>query len=458
MKLYNSLTKSKQLFKPIKENQVGIYVCGMTVYDYCHIGHGRMFVVFDALVRFFRTQGLDVNYVRNITDIEDKIIKRAADNGETVEALTERTITSMHEDEVSLGCLSPNHEPRATDFIEQMLEMISTLVEMDYAYVAGSGDVCYRVEKFDQYGKLSNRKLKDLEAGSRVNVDEGKDNPLDFVLWKLSKPGEPSWPSPWGEGRPGWHIECSAMSKSLLGLPFDIHGGGIDLKFPHHENEIAQSEVACGCELSNFWMHNGHVQVNDEKMSKSLGNFLTIRDAVAQFNPEAVRYFLLSAHYRSPINFSVDTVNNAHAALTRYYTALRGLDLSGENVSTDYSERFTSALHDDFNVPVALAVAFEMASEINRSRDAGKLDLANQYGVELTTLMAMIGMGQSDPEAFLQGGASEDDVATIEALIKERITARTEKNWQRSDEIRDQLTAMGVVIEDGAGGTTWKKA
>lgn len=458
MKLYNSLANTKQTFKPINPNKVGIYVCGMTVYDYCHIGHGRMFVVFDAFIRFLRAKGLEVNYVRNITDIDDKIIKRAQENGETIDQLTERTIASMHEDEISLGCLAPNHEPRATQYIEQMLDMIQGLVNQGYAYVAGNGDVCYRVEKFDGYGKLSNRKLKDLEAGARIDINEGKENPLDFVLWKLSKPGEPSWPSPWGEGRPGWHIECSAMSKELLGLPFDIHGGGIDLLFPHHENEIAQSEVACGCQLSNYWMHNGHVQVNDEKMSKSLGNFLTIRDAVKQFDPEAVRYFLLSAHYRSPVNFSVDTVTNAHAALTRYYTALRDLDISNEYVQTEFSARFMAALEDDFNVPLALSVLFELVSEVNRQREAKELEQANQFASELVALAAILGIGQSDPVSFLQGDVADDQVAKIEALIAERTQARADKNWQRSDEIRDELAAMGIQIEDSAGGTTWKKA
>jgi len=457
MKLYNSLTKQVETFVPLQDNQINLYVCGMTVYDLCHIGHARVFVVYDAFVRFLRAQGLQVMFVRNITDIDDKIIKRAAENQESIEALTTRMIQFMHEDERALGLISPDVEPRATAYIPKMLEIIAALMEKDYAYVAGNGDVCYDVRKFKEYGKLSHRNLDELQAGARIEVEEGKRNPFDFVLWKLAKPSEPNWSSPWGAGRPGWHIECSAMASELLGQPFDIHGGGIDLKFPHHENEIAQSEAACDCHYVNTWMHVGHVQVDSEKMSKSLGNFLTIRDALAQYHSEVIRYFLLSAHYRSPLNFSKENMQNAQAALTRFYTTLRDVEVAAEHLKSEYSIKFIQALEDDFNTPAACAVLFDLTTEINRCREQGNFSRASVLANELKQLGNMLGILKENPNDFLKGHVSAADSSKIEALIVERNQARAAKDWARADAARDELVKMNIIIEDTPGGTIWRK-
>lgn len=455
LNIYNSLSKQKETFKPIKTGTVSLYVCGMTVYDYCHVGHARIFVVYDAWVKFLRHMGYNVTHVRNITDIDDKIILRANENKESYVELTQRFIQAMHEDEAALGVDRPDYEPRATNYVPQMIRLIGELQSKDYAYVAGNGDVCFRVQHFKEYGKLSNRNLEELQAGSRVEVNEGKENPLDFVLWKLAKPGEPSWPSPWGEGRPGWHIECSAMSSDLLGQPFDMHGGGIDLKFPHHENEIAQSEAACDCKLSNLWMHVGHVQMDSEKMSKSLGNFLTIRELLKKYSGETLRYFLLSGHYRSPINYTEENLNNALQALTRLYTALRGFPESTQFSGEDYRLEFESVLKDDFNTPQALAVLFEMARDINKLRDQQELEAASALGNSLRRLAKVLGFLQADPEQFLQGGS--DDVVKIEALIQQRKAARENKDWTLADQIRQQLDDLGISIEDTPQGTLWRK-
>jgi len=452
--IYNSLTKQKELLKPIKSEEISLYVCGMTVYDYCHIGHGRIFVVYDAWVKFMRSQGYKITYVRNITDVDDKIIKRANENKESTLELTQRFIQAMHEDEASLGVARPDYEPRATNYIPQMISLISTLQEKGYAYAAKNGDVCFRVENFKDYGKLSNRNLEELEAGARVEIHEGKENPLDFVLWKLAKPGEPSWPSPWGEGRPGWHIECSAMSSDLLGQPFDIHGGGIDLKFPHHENELAQSEAACDCPFVNCWMHVGHVQMDSEKMSKSLGNFLTIRELLKSHDGEVLRYFLLSGHYRSPISFSDENMSHALQALSRLYAAMRGLPETKKHSGEDYRLEFQSVLRDDFNTPQALSVLFDMAREINKLRDESELEKAAELANTLRDLAKILGFLQQDPEKFLQGKAHNP--AEIEALIEARRIARENKDWSKADEIRKQLDDLGISIEDTSKGTLWR--
>ncbi len=461
LNLYNSLTKQKEVFDSIKVGEVSLYVCGMTVYDYCHIGHARIFVVYDAWVRFLRHMGYKVNYVRNITDIEDKIIKRAAENQEPISDLTKRFIDAMHEDEAALGVQPPNQEPKATEFVTEMIDLIRELVDQDYAYVASNGDVYFNVHHFKEYGKLSHRKLDELLAGARIEVEEAKQSPLDFVLWKIAKPGEPSWESPWGAGRPGWHIECSAMSTKLLGQPFDIHGGGVDLKFPHHENEIAQSEAVHEHSFVNYWMHVGHVQTDSEKMSKSLGNFLTIRDALKSHSGEALRYFLLSGHYRSPINYTEENLANADQALKRFYTALRNLPKVNEIEGQEYRLRFESVLSDDFNVPEALAVLFDLVREINRFREHNEMEQAARLGKRLKTLGGVLGLLQQDPEAYFQGDLDSDK---IEALISARVDARKNKDWALADQIRNQLDGMGVVIEDfpvkdkpGVVMTSWRK-
>ena len=459
--IYNSLTRQKELFTPITPGKVRMYVCGMTVYDYCHLGHARVLVAFDVAVRYLRACGYQVTYVRNITDIDDKIIQRAVQNGEDFTALTARFIEAMHEDSAALGVLPPDIEPRATQSIEDIVAMIATLVDKGYAYEAGNGDVYYDVSRFTTYGGLSGEQQEDLRAGARVEVDEAKDDPLDFVLWKAAKPGEPSWPSPWGAGRPGWHIECSAMSTRCLGDHFDIHGGGMDLKFPHHENEIAQSEAATGHKFVNVWMHNGFVRVNEEKMSKSLGNFFTVREILTRYRPEEVRYFILASHYRSPLNYTEDNLDQARAALARLYTALRGLPAT-EQTDAEYQQRFNAAMDDDFNSAEALSVLFSLANDCNRVRAVDPAR-AERLAATLRHLGGLLGFLQDDPDSYLQGvpvagsGQSGPDAAQIEVLIAQRLAARQAKNWAESDRIRDLLKAQGVVLEDGAQGTTWRR-
>ncbi len=458
LKLYNTLTRQKETFTPLQPGKIGIYVCGMTVYDDCHIGHGRMLVVFDMIIRFLRAQGIEVTYVRNITDIDDKIIRRATENGESIETLTERYIARMHEDEKALWNLPPDQEPRATQHISHMLDLISQLLDKNCAYVAEDGDVYYDVTRFPNYGALAHQHLEQLEAGARVEVAEVKRNPFDFVLWKLAKPGEPAWDSPWGQGRPGWHIECSAMSMHCLGSQFDIHGGGIDLVFPHHQNEIAQSEGVTDRRFVNYWLHNGHIQINQEKMSKSLGNFFTLRDVLSQYEGEVVRYFLLASHYRSPINYSDENLESAQAALTRFYTAIRGLPSAEEGNIEAFETFFLEAMEDDFNTPVALAVLFDLVREINRLRQEDKILEAAGKAQGLRRLAGMLGLLQREPEQFFTGQTQQSlDVSQIEQLIEARRIARANKNWAEADRLRDELTALGVMIEDTAQGTLWRR-
>jgi len=461
--LHNSLSRKKEVFTPIIPGQVGMYVCGMTVYDYCHLGHARVLVVFDVVTRWLRASGYQVTYVRNITDIDDKIIKRAQDNGEPFTALTDRFIRAMHEDSAALGVLPPDHEPRATEYVGNMLNMIQGLIERGHAYPAANGDVYYAVQSFANYGQLSGKSLEDLRAGERVEVDPNKRDPMDFVLWKAVKPGEPSWPSPWGAGRPGWHIECSAMGSDLLGKHFDIHGGGQDLQFPHHENEIAQSEGAHDCKFVNYWLHNGFVRVDEEKMSKSLGNFFTIREVLQKYDAEVVRFFILRAHYRSPLNYSDQHLDDARAALTRLYTALRGFDAvaAAPDWNNAYATRFKSAMDDDFNTPEALAVLFDVASEVNRLRHVEPEKAALMAGL-LKSLASVLGLLERDPEQFMQAGVISEvgngfDAEHIEMLIAERLAARKMKDFKRSDAIRDELKAAGVILEDGPQGTLWRR-
>ncbi len=458
LSIYNTLSKTKEIFKPLKDKQVRIYVCGMTVYDYCHIGHARVMVAFDVVTRWFCHLGYEVTYVRNITDIDDKIINRANQNSEPFTALTARMIEAMHEDEAKLSVLPPDQEPRATDYIQGMQQMINTLVTKDYAYAPGNGDVYYRVGKFKDYGKLSRKKVEDLRSGARVEVDEAKQDPVDFVLWKGAKEGEPSWLSPWGKGRPGWHIECSVMSTCCLGETFDIHGGGPDLIFPHHENEIAQSEATTGKTYAKTWMHAGAVRVDGEKMSKSLGNFFTIRDVLAKYPAEVVRYLLVASHYRSPINYSEDNLKEAYAALERFYIALKDLPIAKVvDDKNNYIARFTLAMNDDFNTPEACSILFDMAREINRLKPTD-LTAAASLGAQLKQLGGLLGVLQLNPEDFLQANThnTEVDTAKVESLIQARLQARNDKNWAESDRIRDQLKEMGVIIEDSKNGTTWR--
>jgi len=456
LKIYNTLAREKQTFKPIVAGKVSMYVCGMTVYDFCHLGHARVMVVFDMVSRWLRASGYDVTYVRNITDIDDKIIKRAHENNETIAQLTQRFIDAMDEDSAKLGVIRPDIEPKATEFVDGMLGMIAALVEKGFAYPATNGDVFYAVNKFEGYGKLSGKSLEDLRAGERVEVDSFKRDPMDFVLWKAAKPGEPSWDSPWGKGRPGWHIECSAMSSHHLGRHFDIHGGGQDLQFPHHENEIAQSEAAHShdgkpCQMVNYWMHNGFVRVDDEKMSKSLGNFFTIRTVLEKYDAEVVRFFILRAHYRSPLNYSDQHLDDARSALTRLYTALRGAEVVDAAVDWLHPQaaRFKAAMDDDFNTPEALAVLFDLANEVNRTKDAESLRL-------LKGLASVLGLLQRNPDAFLQGEA--DGALDVEALIQARLAAKKNKNFTEADAIRKQLAEAGIVLEDTPQGTTWRRA
>jgi len=456
LKIYNTLAREKQTFKPIVAGKVSMYVCGMTVYDYCHLGHARVMVVFDMVSRWLRASGYDVTYVRNITDIDDKIIKRANENNETIAQLTQRFIDAMDEDSAKLGVIRPDIEPKATEFVDGMLKMIAALVEKGFAYPAANGDVFYAVNSFPGYGKLSGKSLEDLRAGERVEVDAFKKDPMDFVLWKAAKPGEPSWDSPWGKGRPGWHIECSAMSAHHLGQHFDIHGGGQDLQFPHHENEIAQSEAAHShdgkpCQMVNYWMHNGFVRVDDEKMSKSLGNFFTIRTVLEKYDAEVVRFFILRAHYRSPLNYSDQHLDDARSALTRLYTALRGANVENSVIDWRHPQaaRFKDAMDDDFNTPEAFAVLFDLANEVNRTKDVDTLRL-------LKGLAGVLGLLQRNPDDFLQGEVAE--TLDIEGLIQARLTAKKNKDFAAADVIRKQLADTGIVLEDTPQGTTWRRA
>jgi cysteinyl-tRNA synthetase len=456
LKIYNTLVRDKQTFKPIVAGKVSMYVCGMTVYDFCHLGHARVMVVFDMVSRWLRASGYQVTYVRNITDIDDKIIKRAADNNETIAQLTQRFIDAMDEDSAKLGVIRPDVEPKATQFVDGMLAMIQTLVDKGFAYPAANGDVFYAVNNFPGYGKLSGKSLEDLRAGERVEVDSFKRDPMDFVLWKAAKPGEPSWDSPWGKGRPGWHIECSAMSSHHLGQHFDIHGGGQDLQFPHHENEIAQSEAAHShdgklCQMVNYWMHNGFVRVDDEKMSKSLGNFFTIRTVLEKYDAEVVRFFILRAHYRSPLNYSDQHLDDAKSALTRLYTALRGAGTVIQDIDWQHPQaaRFKLAMDDDFNTPEAIAVLFDLANEVNKTKDAVTMGM-------LKSLSAVLGLLQRNPDTFLQGEVSQ--AFDVESLIHARLTAKKSKNFAEADAIRKQLADAGILLEDTPQGTTWRRA
>ncbi len=465
LKIYNTLTNQKDTFVPIEDGKVRMYVCGMTVYDYCHLGHARVMVVFDVVVRYLRSRGYEVTYVRNITDVDDKIIKRAVENGEDIHALTERFIKIMHEDAGALGVLPPDIEPRATSSMDEIIHMISALVDNGHAYQGSNGDVYYDVSRFENYGALSGKNLDDLQSGARVAVNESKDDPLDFALWKIAKPDEPSWPSPWGDGRPGWHIECSAMSTQCLGPHFDIHGGGMDLKFPHHENEIAQAEAATGEHFVNYWMHNGFVRVDDEKMSKSLGNFFTVREILKSYRAEDIRYFILASHYRSPLNYSQENLENGKAALTRLYTTLRGLtpDSTIDKLCDGYYAAFHSAMDDDFNTPEAIAVLFEIARDINKQRTDNPA-AANRLAGCLTDLGKTLGVLQDDPEHYLRdaapGSAADEGALSardIEELIAQRLKARADKDWAEADRIRDELDAAGIILEDDASGTRWRR-
>ncbi len=458
LKIYNTLTRSKEIFKPRVEGKIGLYVCGITVYDYCHIGHARMLVVFDIVARYFRYSGYDLTYVRNITDIDDKIIQRANQNGEEYLALTERFIDAMHEDERALSILPPDIEPKATQSMDNIIAMIDTLIKNEMAYAGTNGDIFYSVTKFENYGKLSGKNIEDLQAGERVDVDKAKKDPMDFVLWKMAKPDEPFWDSPWGRGRPGWHIECSAMSTCCLGNHFDIHGGGMDLQFPHHENEIAQSEVATKENFVNYWMHNGFVRVDEEKMSKSLDNFFTVREVLKTYRPEIIRFFILSSHYRSPLNYSTEQLEDAKAALTRLYTALRDVETTSVECDAEYKKRFSNAMNDDFNTPVAVAVLFDLTRDLNSHKtDKTK---ANILATTLKELAAVLGILQDEPENFLKGteiqdGLSEDEISQ---QIQARIEAKKNKNWAQADQIRDELKEQGIILEDAPSGeTTWRR-
>ena len=470
LKIYNSLSRNKQTFTPIEAGKVHMYVCGMTVYDYCHLGHARVMVVFDMVSRWFRTSNYDVTYVRNITDVDDKIIKRANENGETIGVLTQRFIEAMDEDSAKLGIIRPDIEPRATEYIDGMITMILALIEKGHAYLAANGDVFYSVRSFADYGKLSGKSLEDLRAGERVEVDTHKKDPMDFVLWKAVKPHEPSWASPWGNGRPGWHIECSVMSAHHLGAHFDIHGGGQDLQFPHHENEIAQSEAAHSCQMANYWMHNGFVRVDDEKMSKSLGNFFTIREVLKKYDAEVVRFFILRAHYRSPLNYSDQHLDDAKASLSRLYTALRGLEVNTNIIDWNHPQaaRFKEALDDDFNTSEAMAVLFDLA----RAKTPESIVLLKNLG-------GVLGLLQRDPNEFLQGRRDYVDVLepgeykfsgsdlfdtftfsdqSIDERIKNRNESKKSKNFAEADRIRKELADAGIILEDTPQGTTWRRA
>ncbi|KTC79301.1 cysteine--tRNA ligase [Legionella cherrii] len=449
--LYNSLTRTKEPFVSISPGKIGLYVCGITVYDRCHIGHARSMVSFDVIVRYLRSQGYDVKYVRNITDIDDKIIARAHERAIPIDELTAQYIAAMNEDTQALNILPPDVEPRATEHISSIIQLIERLLEKGSAYLSDNGDVCYQVDSFADYGKLSHKDLEGLVAGARVEIVKEKRSPLDFVLWKKAKQGEPSWPSPWGEGRPGWHIECSAMAMSELGEQFDIHGGGLDLQFPHHENEIAQSEAATEKPFANYWLHVGMLQVNNEKMSKSLGNFFTIADVLAKHHPEVVRYFLLSSHYRSSLNYSEENLVNAKKALTRLYQTIKDShSIADGELDNHWVNEFNQAMNDDFNTPVALSVLFQLSHEVNKSRSPN-------LAITLKHLAGVMGLLQEDPASFLQSGFAEEDKTEIEELIAERLQARADRNWGRADQIRADLLSRGIELEDGPNGTTWRR-
>ncbi|WP_174849868.1 cysteine--tRNA ligase [Yersinia artesiana] len=459
LKIFNTLSRQKEEFKPIHAGKIGMYVCGITIYDLCHIGHGRTFVAFDVVARYLRYLGYSLTYVRNVTDVDDKIIKRAIENNETCEQLTTRMLAEMHKDFDALNLQRPDLEPRATHHIPEIIELTERLIARNHAYVAANGDVMFSVESDPDYGVLSRQDLDQLQAGARVEVADVKRNPMDFVLWKMSKPGEPSWESPWGPGRPGWHIECSAMNGKQLGAHFDIHGGGSDLMFPHHENEIAQSTCAHDGPYVNYWMHSGMVMIDKEKMSKSLNNFFTIRDVLAYYDAETVRYFLMSGHYRSQLNYSEENLKQARASLERLYTALRGTDENATPAGgAEFEARFRAAMDDDFNTPEAYSVLFDIAREVNRLK-AEDMTAANALAAELRKLAHVLGLLEQDPELFLQSGAQTDDdeVAKIEALIKQRNDARSSKDWALADSARDQLNELGIVLEDGPQGTTWRR-
>lgn len=459
LKIFNTLSRQKEEFKPIHAGKIGMYVCGITIYDLCHIGHGRTFVAFDVIARYLRYLGYSLNYVRNVTDVDDKIIRRAAENGETCDQLTTRMLAEMHADFDALNLLRPDVEPRATQHIAEIIALTERLIAREHAYVASNGDVMFAVDSDADYGLLSRQDLEQLQAGARVEIADAKRNPMDFVLWKMSKPGEPSWASPWGAGRPGWHIECSAMNSKQLGKHFDIHGGGSDLMFPHHENEIAQSTCAHDGPYVNYWMHSGMVMIDREKMSKSLNNFFTIRDVLAYYDAETVRYFLMSGHYRSQLNYSEENLKQARASLERLYTALRGTDPQALPAGgADFEARFRTAMNDDFNTPEAYSVLFDMARELNRLK-AEEPAAADGLAAELRKLARVLGLLEQDPEQFLQSGAQADDgeVAEIEALIKQRNDARRTKEWALADAARDRLNEMGIVLEDGPQGTTWRR-
>jgi cysteinyl-tRNA synthetase len=462
LQIYNTLTRQKEIFKPLHPGKISMYVCGITVYDYCHIGHARTSIAFDVVARFLRSQGWELNYVHNITDIDDKIIRRANELNEQYDRLTQRFIDAMHQDEKNLGILPPSIEPRATEFIGPIIDIVNKLIEKNYAYPASNGDVYYRVTSFNDYGKLSGKNVEELLAGARIEVDEIKEDPRDFVLWKAAKLGEPSWPSPWGAGRPGWHIECSAMVKKCCGDQIDIHGGGADLQFPHHENEIAQSEAANGHHYVNYWMHVAPLRIDGEKMSKSLGNFFTIREVLEKFHPEVVRFFLINSHYRSPINYSQDNLIEARSGLERFYSALRdyvnvsALNLDAMKDST-YYQAFVEAMNDDFNTRVALAVMYDLVRDLNNAKT--DKPLANQLAGQLKALGKILGILELNPDNFLQTPvAGAISAAVVEQLIAERIQAKKDKNFSRADEIRKQLTESGIILEDSRDGTTqWRR-
>lgn len=458
LRIHNSLTKQKDIFTPIEPGKVKLYVCGMTVYDLCHVGHARVMVVFDVVTRYLRASDYDVTYIRNITDIDDKIIARANEKNEPIQSLTERFIAEMHQDADALGVLRPDLEPKATESIDEIIEMIEALITKGFAYAADNGDVYYDVSEFADYGKLSGRNIDELRAGERVAVNEAKNDPLDFVLWKSAKPEEPAWDSPWGRGRPGWHIECSAMSAHCLGEHFDIHGGGQDLQFPHHENEIAQSEGAHGCQSVNYWMHNGFVRIDEEKMSKSLGNFFTVREVLAKYDPETVRYFILTSHYRSPLNYSDDQLDQAKNTLTRFYTSLRDVEVQTDvrwQDDDEFGTRFKEAMDDDFNTALALSVAADVRQALNKAQESADQQQRGYLAGLLHSFGDVLGLFQQSADTFLTSG--DDDVEKIESLISQRNQARVDKDWAKADQVRDELTEMGIVLEDTAGKTSWRK-
>ncbi|XPF94132.1 cysteine--tRNA ligase [Colwellia sp. RE-S-Sl-9] len=459
LQIFNTLSRKKEIFKPITEGKVGLYVCGITIYDRCHIGHARTYVAFDIIARYLKYSGYELTHVRNITDVDDKIIKRALENNESCESLTQRMTAQMYQDFDDLNIMRPDIAPTVTGHMPEIIDLVATLIEKDHAYVASNGDVMFEVSTYNDYGKLSMQNLDMLQAGSRVDIDEAKRSPLDFVLWKMAKPDEPSWDSPWGKGRPGWHIECSAMNQKHLGKHFDIHGGGSDLQFPHHENEIAQSCCANNTPYVNYWMHGGMVQINKEKMSKSLNNFFTLRSVLDEYDAETVRFFLTSSHYRSQLNYSQDNLTQARASLERLYTALRDVTpVPVELTGNEYVNRFEKAMNDDFNCPEAMPVIFELSKEINRIKDQDA-NKAGELAYILIELGKVLGIAQSSPEEFFKGSVANDSEAEeIEALIKQRNEARANKDWAMADDARDKLKAMNVILEDSAGKTTWRKA